>query len=505
MSIRVRLIVSYLAMLLVPIFLGTLALIIILISYMGDMKSLQSYYNTETSRFGDDPYEKWQNKLNAIAEEIRTASSSEPDAFLEPGRHEAWDRRLNTIQTSLIVRKNDAFLYVSPTIADKAPLEQLPTYGMVERSHGRYAKLQGDKQYTYTKEDLLLADRSQISVYYITHSGPLFNLIQKFTTTLLVSLLLILVLTNGVLTWLMSRSIIRPLRRLTQAAHHIQEGQLNFTVEPTGRDEIGRLCIAFEEMRAKLKHSVDTQLQYEENRKQLVSHISHDLRTPVTAIKGYVEGILDGIADSPEKTEKYLRTIYSKADDLERLIEELFLFSKLDLKRLPFDFENTALVPFVEDVLSEFSYQLEQESIELKLEVQIPHEARVILDREKMKRVLSNILDNALKYMDEPAGSITVRVVEHGGVYMLRMEDNGRGIDPEALPYIFEQFYRGEASRSRDTGGSGLGLAIAKQIVEEHGGQIGAESMKGQGTVIWIALKPAGDWRRNRHEPDINY
>jgi signal transduction histidine kinase len=511
MSIRVRLIASYLAMLLVPIFLGIVAMIIILISYTGDLKALKSYYNSdtgsETSRFGD-PYQEWSDRLNEIADEIRAASSNHPDSLLEPARHEAWDRRLNAIQTALIVKNNDAFIYVSPSIAAKVPLEQLPPYGKVDRKHGRYSKLSGDmQQYSYSKEDLLLPDQSRMSIYYITHTGPLFSLIYKFTKTLLFSLLLILVLTNGVLTWLMSRSIIRPLRRLTHAANQIQEGRLDFTIEPTGRDEIGRLCIAFEEMRAKLKQSVDTQLQYEENRKQLVSHISHDLRTPVTAIKGYVEGILDGIADSPEKTEKYLRTIYSKAVDLEKLIDELFLFSKLDLKRLPFDFEATELLPFMEDVIGEFRFQLEQKAIELKLEARIPREARVILDREKMKRVIVNILDNALKYMDEPEpeGRINVRLLEDKGSYTIRIEDNGRGIQPEALPYIFEQFYRADASRSQDTGGSGLGLAIAKQIVEEHGGRIGAESITGQGTVIWIALKQAGDWRRTGHEQNIDH
>ncbi len=147
---------------------------------------------------------------------------------------------------------------------------------------------------------------------------------EGFFPLLFFSLLVILVVTNSVLTYLVSRSIIRPLNRLKKAAEEIKEGNLDFSVESASRDEIGQLSNAFEEMRHQLKVSIERQLRFEENRKELISNISHDLKTPITAIKGYVEGIQDGVADTPDKMDKYVRTIYAKADSMDHMIDELF-------------------------------------------------------------------------------------------------------------------------------------------------------------------------------------
>lgn len=490
MSIRVRLILSYLAMLIVPIVLGILAVTIIFHSFSSELNALKSLYNVEFDH-ESSPLDDWMQKLNKVSSEVRALAARKPDAILERSRQEEWDRRLNQIHSSLIVRKNNEFVYVSPFLQDTKLLEQLPPFGAeYVESHDNWIH-SGNWVYTINHDDVLFSDQSRGTVFYVTDRSPLTDFVRKLAVTVITTLLLILVLTNGVLTWLVSRSIIRPLRTLTQAAKQIQQGNLNFHVQPTGRDELGALCVAFEEMRAKLKESIDLQVQYEENRKELVSHISHDLKTPVTAIKGYVEGILDGVADSPEKMQKYLSTIYQKAGDLDRLIDELFLFSKLDLKRMPFDFERVEIERFVKDIVEEFRFDLEQTGIELRLEGSLSRNVMVILDREKMKRVITNILDNAVKYMNRADGCITVRLSEEKETVTVRVEDNGQGIDPESLPHIFERFYRAESSRSRETGGSGLGLAIAKQIVEGHGGRIGAESKTGQGTVIWFRLNKA--------------
>jgi signal transduction histidine kinase len=299
------------------------------------------------------------------------------------------------------------------------------------------------------------------------------------------------VVTNGLLTYFVSRSIVRPLKALKRAAEQIKDGNLDYVVKSNSTDEIGELFVAFEQMRGKLKHSIDLQLQYEENRKELISNISHDLKTPVTSIKGYVEGILDGVADTPDKLDKYVKTIYAKATDMDRLIDELFLFSKLDLHNVPFHFEKVDLSRFLEDCTEELQFDLNEKGISLTFNLPKDTAFQVVADREKLKRVVLNLLENAVKYMDQPQGHIIIRLLEQEDLVLVQIKDNGQGIPEDALPYIFERFYRADPSRNSNTGGSGLGLAIVKQIIEGHGGEIRATSEIGVGTSIFFTLKKA--------------
>jgi signal transduction histidine kinase len=297
------------------------------------------------------------------------------------------------------------------------------------------------------------------------------------------------VLTNGLLTYFVSRSIVRPLKALKRAAEQIKEGNLDYVVKSSSKDEIGELFIAFEQMRGKLKHSVDLQFQYEENRKELISNISHDLKTPVTSIKGYVEGILDGVTDTPDKLDKYIKTIYAKATDMDRLIDELFLFSKLDLHNVPFHFEKIDLVRFLQDCTEELHFDMDKKGISLILDMPMDVSLQIAGDREKLKRVVLNVLENAVKYMDQPQGLISIQLAEQEDWVLVIIKDNGHGISEDALPHIFERFYRADPSRNSNSGGSGLGLAIVKQIIEGHGGEIRAASEIGIGTSIFFTLK----------------
>jgi signal transduction histidine kinase len=318
---------------------------------------------------------------------------------------------------------------------------------------------------------------------------------------LFISLIVILVLTHILLTYFVSRSIIGPLQLLKRAAKQIKDGNLNFQVRVAGKDEIGQLGLAFEEMRVQLQESIDTQLQYEENRKELVSNISHDLKTPLTAIQGYVEGIRDGVADTPDKLQKYLKTISSKAEEMDHLIDELFLFSKLDLKRLPFNFELVDFTAFVQDCTEELHFDLEKKGFRFSAESELAEETWVSIDRDKLKRVISNIIENCAKYMDKTDKQIHLRTYTIASSVVLEIIDNGKGIAPEELPFIFERFYRAEQSRNTDTGGSGLGLAIAKQIMEGHGGSIEAQSIQDEGTSISIKL-PIKQQGNGEHDED---
>jgi signal transduction histidine kinase len=358
-----------------------------------------------------------------------------------------------------------------------------------EPRHGDVPHLQnGDRQYSVELLHFTFSDGNSGSVYFLSDMSPIASFFPKVMPMVAGALLLILCLTNGALTVIVSRSFIKPLYALKGAAEQIKEGNLDHGLTLGRKDEFGQVGAAFEEMRVRLKQSIGLQLQYEENRKELLSNISHDLKTPITAIKGCVEGLLDGIADTPEKRDSYLRMIGRKAEDMDREIDELFLFSKLDLKRVPFHFERLELASYLGDHEEELRLQPKSADVIISYERESARNVYVQADREKLHRVIQNIVDNSMKYLDKKTKRIDIVLSETPGEAVVRIRDNGAGIDPEALPHIFDRFYRADQSRSGSSGGSGLGLAIVKQIVEEHGGRVWAESVPGAGTSILFTL-----------------
>jgi len=295
-------------------------------------------------------------------------------------------------------------------------------------------------------------------------------------------------LTNIFVSRQLSKTIVKPLRNLQKAAAEISRGNLDNQIAEEGDREIQELCRDLEVMRLKLKELIHTQLKYEDNRKMLVSSISHDLKTPVTTIKGYIEGILDGVANTPEKRIKYLQTAYQKATQVDQMIDDLLLYSRLDLNQMPFNFEKTDLAKFLGEFVAESEPEMEHRQIQLNFKVELSGTKIVSLDREKMKRVLTNILDNSIKYMDKPQREIRIILREASTNVLIEIRDNGSGIDKRDLPHIFDRFYRADSSRGQIKG-TGLGLAIAKQIIEGHGGRIWAVSHGSEGTSILISLR----------------
>jgi len=294
--------------------------------------------------------------------------------------------------------------------------------------------------------------------------------------------------TNVLISINSSKGILAPLKKLQAVAGEISRGNLDYEVVEDGDQEIRELCKSFEQMRLKLKESVYTQMKYDENRKMLVSSISHDLKTPITSIKGYVEGIFDGVANSPEKVDKYLHTIHSKAVQVDSMIDDLLLYSKLDLKQMPFNFEKTDIAKYFDYCVMENEPELEKSNIKLKFQNNLNKETYVMIDRDRLKRVITNIIDNSKKYMNKTEGEIRIILRETNNTVIIETSDNGAGITKEDLPHIFDRFYRADAARSKMKG-SGLGLAIAKQIVEGHGGLIWVRSVENEGTSIIMSLK----------------
>lgn len=306
---------------------------------------------------------------------------------------------------------------------------------------------------------------------------------------MLVTGVMILIFVCAALTLWVYRSVLRPLSKLQEATRKIRDGNLDFTLEVEEDDEIGELCQDFEEMRIRLKENAEEKIQYDIENKELISNISHDLKTPITAIKGYVEGIMDGVASSPEKLDKYIRTIYNKANDMDRLIDELTFYSKIDTNKIPYEFNKINVNSYFGDCVEEVGLDMDSRNIELGYFNYVSDDVVVIADTEQMKRVINNIISNSVKYMDKPKGIINIRIKDVGDFIQIEIEDNGRGIAAKDLPCIFDRFYRTDSSRNSSQGGSGIGLSIVRKIVEDHGGRIWATSKEGMGTEMHIVLR----------------
>ena len=288
---------------------------------------------------------------------------------------------------------------------------------------------------------------------------------------------------------LLHKWFVRPIDELSVAMKNIAEGNLEYQLNVQYTGEVGELFHNYEEMRLRLKESTEESIENEKKNKELISNITHDLKTPITSITGYEEGIMDGVADTPEKMDRYIRTIYNKTNDMDRLINELTFYSKIDTNRIPYTFSKLNVEDYFSDCAEELGLEMETRGIELVYANYVEKGVQVIADGEQIRRVIHNIVSNAIKYMEKPKGIIQLRVKDVGDFIQVEIEDNGKGIAAKDLPYIFDRFYRTDVSRNSSKGGSGIGLSIVKKIMEDHGGKVWATSRLGIGTLMYFVLR----------------
>lgn len=293
-----------------------------------------------------------------------------------------------------------------------------------------------------------------------------------------------------ILSIITARKITHPLTKLKNAANSIENEEFDIELDYNGKDEISDVFTAFNDMRIRLKHIVQKQLTYEKNRTELISNISHDLRTPITSIKGYIEGLKDGVANTPEKVKRYHETIYKKVNLLDKLIENLFLFSKLDLKKIPFNFQEIEIGLFISDIIDEISYEDPTINIILK---KWDTSIYVSADPIHLQRVVQNLISNAKKYNNKDVCILEIDIKLENNMVYLSFKDNGPGIAPENIDDMFKRFYRSDPARSSSTEGSGLGLAISKRIINVHNGDIFANNNIQDGLTITFTLPVTED------------
>ena len=344
-------------------------------------------------------------------------------------------------------------------------------------------------QAKHVQESSSQASDSSQMVYDISLPQSSSSQVKLMAKDMILTATIILVFTALSVGLWIYRSIAVPLVKLKKATKNIKEGNLDFVLEVEGNDEFSQLCQDFEEMRKRLKESTEEKILMDKENKELISNISHDLKTPITAVKGYVEGIMDGVADTPEKMDRYVRTIYNKTNEMDHLINELTFYSKIDTNRIPYTFSKLTVEDYFSDCAEELGLEMETRGIELVYANYVEKGVQVIADGEQIRRVIHNIVSNAIKYMEKPKGIIQLRVKDVGDFIQVEIEDNGKGIAAKDLPYIFDRFYRTDVSRNSSKGGSGIGLSIVKKIMEDHGGKVWATSRLGIGTIMYFVLR----------------
>ena len=344
-------------------------------------------------------------------------------------------------------------------------------------------------QAKHVQESSSQASDSSQMVYDISLPQSSSSQVKLMAKDMILTATIILVFTALSVGLWIYRSIAVPLVKLKKATKNIKEGNLDFVLEVEGNDEFSQLCQDFEEMRKRLKESTEEKILMDKENKELISNISHDLKTPITAVKGYVEGIMEGVADTPEKMDRYVRTIYNKTNEMDHLINELTFYSKIDTNRIPYTFSKLNVEDYFSDCAEELGLEMETRGIELVYANYVEKGVQVIADGEQIRRVIHNIVSNAIKYMEKPRGIIQLRVKDVGDFIQVEIEDNGKGIAAKDLPYIFDRFYRTDVSRNSSKGGSGIGLSIVKKIMEDHGGKVWATSRLGIGTIMYFVLR----------------
>jgi len=282
--------------------------------------------------------------------------------------------------------------------------------------------------------------------------------------------------------------ILTPIEKLRKGLEEIARGNYSVKVESCAGNHISTLIDSFNAMASKLKEGEKLQEEYEENRKMLIANISHDLKTPITSIRGYIEAIDEAGPELPENISRYLKVINNNTEYMNRLIDDLFLFSKLDMQKLEFQFVNVDVSSFFNDIMEEFKLGYEEENISFEYDDRLEEACSFSIDRKRIHQVLMNIMSNAIKYGGGKKMSIRTELYKRDGFVHIGIRDDGPGIPGEKLEHIFDRFYRIDNERTKDLASTGLGLAIAKELAEAHGGNISAESKVGEGSCFTVSL-----------------
>ncbi len=473
MTIKKRLLVSNILMLIIPAFLSLIAALVLFLVFTGTIIN-RAHNNSELFstliKKTDQTFNSWSSHPN-----IQTIKS-EMDIF---------NRKYKDKKISLLLYENNQLSYPPQTNVEtgmnqivQALLDDQTTHTVIVDHYAFYSK----KINHYTAV-LAFSDYRGIAV----NNGQYRTTFMKWGLTLFVLITIIVSLTNYLLTKFILRRIVIPLEILNYGVHQIQLGNLDYRIEYKGQDEFSSVCSDFNLMAEKLRESVAVRKKDETSRKELIAGISHDLRTPLTSIKAFVEGLLDGIATTPTIQKNYLRTIKTKSEEIDQIVDKLFLFSKLDIGEFPFYPEMLPIGTELEMLVKSMSAEYQSKGLILKI-VQNVKQITTKVDPVQFRNALINIFENSVKYKTKDVGILEIASFMRGGEVWITLTDDGPGVPEEALSKLFNIFYRSDPSRNNPSKGSGLGLAITAKILERFDGKIWAENVREGGLRIVITI-----------------
>ena len=486
MGLTARIFMAFLLMVILP-----LALVMVTFTILLNVKakSLNEQYGQENSSFST----LFNNSLMLSSQTdgdfnaLKDQALTDPEAFSDQGYLTNYNEVLAEHQAYLVVRQNGEIVFNgSEDVTDSHFAEILPETDRTD-SFGWTRTSAIDN--ILVKQVAFSTGEGEGSVFIISDLNLLYSGYSRWVYEMGYVFMLIMVATSFIMSLWIYQGVVSPINKLTRATRDIRDGNLDFSVSGNGIMEIDDLIDSFESMRKQLKESQEARLEFDAESKELISNISHDLKTPITAVKGYVEGIMDGVADTPEKMERYIRTIYNKANEMDKLINELTFYSKIDTNRIPYNFTRVNAHAYFTDCAEELKLELEQEKITFSFVDGVDESTEIIADAEQLTRVIHNIVNNSVKYMDKTYKFVEMRVLDADDFIQVEIEDNGRGIPVKDRVKIFDRFYRTDASRNSSRGGSGIGLSIVKKILEDHGGKIWAGGQEGEGTVMTFVLR----------------
>lgn len=285
-----------------------------------------------------------------------------------------------------------------------------------------------------------------------------------------------------------SQRVSQRIKQIAAVAREIHSGRIHKRIELKGKDEIGQLATVLNEVFDKLNADIAQLRKLERVRSEFLGNVSHELRTPIFALQGYLETLLNGALDDPKVNRDFLEKAYKNATRLNALLSDLIEISSIEFGEMKMSFRYININEYLRSVVSEMQPAAQQKGIDLTVNLQTTDSVQVYADKDRMKQVLFNLIDNGIKYT-EPGGTVSIGAVETDGGVKISVADTGCGISAEHLPRIFERFYRVDRDRSREMGGTGLGLAIVKHIVEAHGSKVEVESEVGKGSIFAFTLK----------------
>jgi len=485
MKLKTRLIITFLTIAILPVILTLITFAGISYFMLDNHSRLYGVDNVDYSMISDN-MQTYCDITEDIFEELDGYAEKAPRKLESLPYLQDLDFKLREKSSYLLVRKNQEIYYTASIKLANKIFERLPDYQ--EDNEGNESGL-----YYYDMEKLVkqvnfrFRDGSEGGVFIVTQISNIVS--ERLLIDMFLAIVIILLITSVLLTRWIQKGVFSPIKELNWAIQRVAEGNLDYSIRTDLKGELGELYKNYEDMRLRLKESTEEKIANDKYSRELISNISHDLKTPITAIKGYVEGITDGVADTPEKMEKYLRTIYTKAKDMDQLINELTVYSKIDSNKIAYRFLRLDVGEYFRDCVEEVGLDLEAENIELNYTNFVEPNTKIIADPEQLKKVINNIIGNSIKYIDKERGVIDIRLIDKMDSVQIEIEDNGIGIANKDLSDIFERFYRTDASRNSATGGSGIGLSIVRKIIENHGGYIWATSEEGVGTCLHFVIR----------------